>query len=228
MKGIITAIVASLLIAVPVFAVDENTVTIRESDGKIVYDASDGLNDRFMVHTDMTPGGETYTDYLRVKNDTSKDYDVFFKITAENNTIKAENLIEHIEMKIYLDGVLYYDGKARGLDYRSQGIDLTDAVKLKNFAAGESVLMKVETFLDAGYEDINNPDTSRTHWHFYVSDEKEPDPDDPVKPDEVIPNPRTEDSFSPVFFGILVGSLALLIIVTIRERSDHHKRAHRK
>jgi hypothetical protein len=228
MKGIITAIVASLLIAVPVFAVDENTVTIRESDGKIVYDASDGLNDRFMVHNDMTPGGEKYTDYLRVKNDTSKDYDVYFKITAENNTTRAENIIEHIEMKIYIDDVLYYDGTARGIPRPTEGIDLTDAVLLKNFAAGESVMMKVVTFLDAGYEDIDNPDTSRTHWHFYVSDEKEPDPDDPVKPDEVIPNPHTGDSFSPVFFGILFGSLALLIIVTIHERSDHHKRARRK
>lgn len=221
MKKIFAIILASLFITTPVFAVD-NTVYIRESDGQVVYEASDGFDERFMYHEGMTPGGETYTDYLTIENGTSTDYDVFFKITAENNSIKAENLIEHIEMKIYIDDVLFYDGKARGLDYRAQGVNLTDAVKIKSFAAGESVRMKVETRLDTVYEDINNPDTSKTKWHFYVTGE-EPNPDEPIEPIPVPPAPKTNDDFTPWFFVLLGASIILFIFITVRESAEKRK-----
>lgn len=222
MKKIFAVILASLFIAAPVFAAD-NTVYIREADGKIVYEASDGFNERFMYHEGMTPGGEVYTDYLNIENGTSSDYDIYFKITAENNSIKARNLIEHIEMKIYIDDVIFYDGKARGLDYRAQGVNLTDAIKIKSFASGESIRMKVETRLDTTYEDINNPDTSKTKWHFYVTGE-EPNPDDPVEPEEIPQVPKTYDDFTPWFFVLLGASIILFIFITIRERAETHKR----
>ena len=225
MKKIFAIILASLFIAAPVFAAD-NTVYIREADGKIVYEASDGFNERFMYHEGMTPGGEVYTDYLNIENGTSSDYDIYFKITAENNSIKASNLIEHIEMKIYIDDVIFYDGKARGLDYRAQGVNLTDAIKIKHFASGESVRMKVLTRLDETYEDINNPDTSKTHWHFYVTSE-EPDPEEPVEPEEVPPAPKTNDDFTPWLFVLLGASIILFIFITVRERSDSRKRERR-
>ena len=222
MRKIFAAIVATLLIGAPVFA-SNGRVYIHEEDGQIVYDADDGFDDRFMFHEGMTPGGETYTDYLVVENGTSSAYDIFFKITSENNSIKAENLIEHIEMKIYIDDEIFYNGKARGLDYRGQGVDLTDAIKIKHFEPGESVRLKVETFLDASYEDINNPDTSRTHWHFYASDKS--DPVNPVKPDEIPINPKTGDDFSPWFITLLGTSVVVFIIISIRERSSKHKRS---
>lgn len=225
MKKIFAIILASLFIAAPVFAAD-NTVYIREADGKIVYEASDGFNERFMYHEGMTPGGEVYTDYLNIENGTSSDYDIYFKITAENNSIKASNLIEHIEMKIYIDDVIFYDGKARGLDYRAQGVNLTDAIKIKHFASGESVRMKVLTRLDETYEDINNPDTSKTHWHFYVTSE-EPDPEEPIEPEEVPPAPKTNDNFTPWLFVLLGASIILFIFITVRERSDSRKRERR-
>ena len=226
MKKIFAAIIASLFIVAPVSAIEDNTVYIREADNKVVYEAADGFDERFMVHEGMTPGGETYTDYLVVENGTSNDYDIFFKVTSENNTIKANNLIEHIEMRIYIDDELFYDGKARGLDYRAQGVNLTDAIKIKHFASGESVRMKVLTHLDETYEDINNPDTSKTHWHFYVTTE-EPDPEEPIEPEEVPPAPKTNDDFTPWLFVLLGASIILFIFITVRERSDSRKRERR-
>lgn len=235
MKKIIAAILASIFIAAPAFAAG-NVVYIYEADGKIYYD-SERFDDRFMIHENMVPGGQTYTDVLTVENGTSKGYDIYFKISAENNSAKADNLIEHIEMKIYLDGDLFYDGKARGLDYRSQGVDLSDAVKIGTFNPGDSKEMRVETYLDAAYDDINNPDTSLTHWHFYVTDPFDPDPgpgpepeptptpDEPVVPEEIVPNPRTNDEFTPWFLVLLGASLALFLLITIRERVEHKKRA---
>ncbi len=229
MKKIIAAILATIFIAAPAFAAG-NIVYIYEADGKIYYD-SERFDDRFMIHENMVPGGQTYTDILTVENGTSKTYDIYFKITSENNTAKADNLIEHIEMKIYLDGSLFYDGKLRGLDYRSQGVDLTDAVKLGTFNSGESKEMRVETFLDSAYSDINNPDTSSTHWHFYITDPLDPDPEpqpeptpDPIVPEEIIPNPKTNDDFTPWFLVLLGASFALFILITVRERVEYKKR----
>lgn len=222
MRRLLLALLASLFIATPVFAAG-NTVYIYESDGQIYYDGS-LFDDRFIIHEGMTPGGEVYTDYLTVENGTSKDYDVYFKITSENNTARAENIIDHVEMRIYIDDVLYYDGKARGLDYIGSGVNLTDAVKLKHFDSGDSVVMKVETYLDVEYEDIDNPDTSRTHWHFYLAGEAPGPTPDPIEPEEIQPNPRTNDDFTVWYFVLLGASVLLFVFITIRERSDRKKR----
>ena len=219
MKKIIAAILACIFLAAPVSAAG-NVVYIYEADGKIYYD-SVRFDDRFMIHENMTPGGETYTDYLTVENGTSSEHDIYFQITSENNSAKASSLLEHIEMVIYIDGTKFYDGKARGLDYRSEGVNLTDAVKLGTFAPGQSIEMKVETYLDEAYADITNPDTSKTHWHFYVADDKpepEPGPDEPVEPEEITPNPKTNDDFTPWLFVLLGVSIAVLVAVTIHER----------
>ena len=126
-------------------------------------------------------------------------------------------------MKIYIDDVIFYDGKARGLDYRAQGVNLTDAIKIKSFASGESIRMKVETHLDTTYEDINNPDTSKTKWHFYIAGE-EPDPDNPIEPEEIPQVPKTYDDFTPWFFVLLGASIILFVFITVRERAEAHKR----
>ena len=224
MKKMILALLASIFIASPVFAA-ENRVYIYESDGKIYYDSS-RFDGRFMFHEGMTPGGQTYTDYLTIENETSKDYDIYFKIISDNNTPKATNLLEHIEMRVYLDGTEFYNGKARGLDYRGMGVNLSDAVKIGTFGRHSSKQMKVETYLDTAYEDINNPDTSLTRWSFWIVDSEapEPDPEEPIIPEEVVPNPKTGDEFTPLFMVLLGSSLSLFIFITIRERRETSKR----
>ena len=85
--------------------------------------------------------------------------------------------------------------------------------------------MRIETNLDATYEDIENPDTSKTHWHFYVTDaEPEPDPDEPVEPEPVPPAPKTGDDFTPWLFVLLGASIVFFIFITIREHYADSKR----
>lgn len=220
MKKLFVSLVAALFLATPVFAADENTVYIREDDEQVVYEASDGFDERFMHHEGMVPGGETYVDYLTIENGTSKDYDIYFKITAENNSAKANALIDNIDMKIYIDEELFYDGKARGLDYRKQGINLTNAIKIKEFATGESVRMKVETRLNEAYEDINNTDASKTHWHFYVIESGLDPTPAPIEPEEVPLSPKTNDDFSPWLIVAFVAFAAILVAVIISWRKN--------
>ncbi|MBP5634077.1 hypothetical protein J6X09_00050 [Candidatus Saccharibacteria bacterium] len=197
MKKVLLALFASLFIATPVFAA-ENKVYIYEADGKVYYDGA-LFNDRFMIHENMTPGS-SYTDYLVVENGTSKDYDVYFKITANDNSVKADDLLEYIEMEISIDGTKYYDGKVKGLDYRDQGVDLTNAVLIKRFNAGDRATMKVDTYLDSNYGNGVNFDSSssddksisglmsQTQWTFYVVD---------VTGDEPTPGPEPEPTPTP-------------------------------
>ncbi len=245
MRKVLLALFASLFIATPVFAA-ENKVYIYEADGKIYYDGA-LFDDRFMIHENMTPGS-SYTDYLAVENGTSKAYDIYFKISSDDNSVKADDLLEYIEMEISIDGTQFYDGKAKGLDYRDQGVNLTDAVLIKRFGAGERVTMKVDTYLDANYGNNVNFDSSssddtsisglmsKTEWTFYVveaSDDPtppgpgpgpEPTPTPtptPVDPTPVVP--KTNDDFSPWLFVIFGASLAGLIVIILVERALNKK-----
>ena len=227
MKKVLLALFASLFIATPVFAA-ENKVYLYEADGKVYYNGA-LFDDRFMIHENMAPG-DSYTDNLVIENSTSKDYEVYFKISANDNSVKADDLLEYIEMEISLDGELYYDGKAKGLDYRDQGVDLSNAVLIKRFNAGEKATMKVDTYLDVNYGtginfDSNSGDDtsisgliSKTQWTFYVVDVTKPKP---VKPEPV--NPRTNDDFSPWLFVIFGASFAILIVLILMERKSKKK-----
>lgn len=219
MKKIFVALLASIIITTPVFAAEKNKVFVYEQDEKIYYDSKQ-FDDRFMVHENMVPG-DSYSDTLVVENGTSYEHDIYFKVALdEANTENAEDLLDYISMKVYVNDELFYDGKAKGKDYRGEGVDLTDAVLIKRFAAHESVSMRVETHFDENYEDIDNHDTAHTHWLFYLSDQ-------PEKPEEITPNPRTNDDFSPWYFVIFGVSGAVLIVVivyeVIRKKKDKKK-----
>lgn len=209
MKKIFVALLASIIIATPVFAAEKNKVFVYEQDEKIYYDSKQ-FDDRFMVHENMVPG-DSYSDELVVENGTSYEHDIYFKIALDDaNTENAKDLLDYIDMKVYVNDALFYNGKAKGKDYRCEGVDLTDAVLIKRFAAHESVSMRVETHFDESYEDIDNNDTAHTHWLFYLSDQ-------PEKPEEITPNPRTNDDFSPWHFVIFGVSGAVLIVVIVYE-----------
>lgn len=207
MKKIFIALLASIIITTPVFAEEKNRVYVYEKDEKIYYDSKQ-FDDRFMVHENMVPG-DSYSDTLVVENGTSYEHDIYFKIELdETNTNSAKDLLDYIAMKVYVNDELFYDGKAKGKDYRDEGVDLTDAVFIKRFAPHETVSMRVETHFDENFEDIENHDIAHTHWHFYLSDQ-------PGKPEEI--NPRTNDDFSPWYFVIFGACGAALIIVVVFE-----------
>ena len=207
MKKIFIALLASIIITTPVFAEEKNRVYVYEKDEKIYYDSKQ-FDDRFMVHENMVPG-DSYSDTLVVENGTSYEHDIYFKIELdETNTDSAKDLLDYIAMKVYVNDELFYDGKAKGKDYRDEGVDLTDAVFIKRFAPRETVSMRVDTHFDENFEDIENHDIAHTHWHFYLSDQ-------PGKPEEI--NPRTNDDFSPWYFVIFGACGAALIIVVVFE-----------
>ena len=214
MKKLLVAALANLFIATPVFA-KENTLYIFNDGGSFHYDSA-LIDDQFMVHENMIPG-ESYTDKLTIENSSSKTFDIYFKITSENNSDIADDLLDYLDMDIFLNGKEYYSGRVKGLDYKSKGVNLTDAVLLKQFVPDEKASMRVELRFREDYSNISNGDVSKTKWHFYAVEEKE-------EPEEITPNPRTEDTFTPWYFVIFGMSFVILVGFAIWKKRENKAR----
>ena len=116
----------------------------------------------------MTPGTE-YEDILIIENDSSTDYKLYFKVKERTQSEIAQEILENIEMEIYLDENLVYNGKAKGLDYDNSGVNLQNAILLGEFKAEVSKKMKVVTKLNEEYENQKGNNLSYIDWEFYAS-----------------------------------------------------------
>ena len=184
-----------------------------EKDNRIVYE-KDEEDNTFMQHLDMLPGSN-YVDELEIENGTKNSYTLYLKVEDVNQSLDAQELLDNINMKLYLDNVLIYDGKAKGLDYRNQGINLQDAVLLKEFKSNDKSLLKVETKLSEEYSNKNNTDLSKVNWVFYAQYEnREPGVIDGV--------PKTAKNNYPI---LIIGLIVLLIGVLTVIYSGWKKKA---
>ena len=162
-----------LLFITPVYA-EENKLYFTESDDRIYYKSSLLDENVFMKHLDMVPG-KTFTDELIIENGTNTNYTLYFKVVPRSQSDKASLLLENIIMKISIDGKIIYNGKATGLDYSNNGINLQEAILLGDFVPSKESHMVVETMLSTEYNDTNNNELSYIDWAFYAQyDDIEP------------------------------------------------------
>ena len=243
MKKIILFLLISSLFVIPVFARD-NRLYLVEADGGLYYESALIDENVFMKHLDMVPG-KSYTDILKIENGASDKYLLFFKI----NDVDDE-FLRNINMKIYLDNTLIYNGVATGEDYVGNNINLRDIVSLGYIEPGVDHEMKVITQLSPDYSDITNEALSSIDWTFYAQypATEEPDPtphpDDPdpiiIDPDnpsyndpisendgiiEILPIPKTgisrlNDSRIVSICALLGIGMSLLIVLVYRKRSE--------
>ena len=187
----------------------ENRLYFTENNNHIYYE-SDLLDEKvFLKHTDMVPG-ESYTDELIIENGTNTKYTLYLKAVPREQIPVAENLLECILMKITLDGNVVYEGRATGLDYTDQGVDLQDAVLLGDFTSTKKSKMVVETKLQEEYDDIENREISYIDWVFYAQY-------DDSKPVEIIESPDTMMNSFP--YTIVISGIMILIGFIIIENA---------
>ncbi len=154
----------------------------------------------------MVPGKE-YEDILLIENGTETKYTLYFKIKELDQDDLANELIDNIEMKVYLGGELIYEGKARGLDYGAE-INLQNVIKIGDFYKNDSNVIRVTTKLADDYTNINNDTLAKIEWQFYAFYEE----DTEHGYHEIIPNPKTGDSHR-IVVKTLLGSLLLITII---------------
>lgn len=180
----------------------ENKLYFTEENNRLYYESKLIDENIFMKHVDMTPG-ESFTDELIIENGTNTKYTLYFKIVPREQSAEADELLDNIMMKIKLDDNVIYEGKATGLDYTEQGIDLQMAILLGNFAPSRNSKMVVETKLSENYDNTEFNDFSYIDWSFYAQyDDSEP-------PVEIIASPDTMKNSFPFAF---VFSVIIILI----------------
>ncbi len=150
-----------------VYAEEENKLFFTSKDDRLYYKAKLLDSDSFMNYSDMIPG-KTYKDKLIIKNESKDtDYTLYFKVKEVENTKLANELLDNLDMKIYLDDKLIYNGNIRGESYDIGGTNLKDAIKLGEFKTDEEHNLVVETSLNFEYDNVENTDIATINWEFY-------------------------------------------------------------
>ena len=184
----------------------ENKLYFTEENNRLYYESKLIDEDIFMKHIDMIPG-ERFTDELLIENGTNKKYTLYFKVVPRNQSAEADELLENIIMKIKLDEEIIYEGKATGLDYTEQGIDLQKAILLGNFTPSKNSKMVVETKLSENYDNTELNEFSYIDWSFYAQY------DDSKPPVEIIESPNTMRNSFP--YTIVFSAIIILIGIGI-------------
>ena len=212
MKKIILLIAIFILGIVSVQAKD-NKLYFTENNNRLYYDSKLIDENVFMKHIDMTPG-ENFTDELYIENGTNTKYTLYFKVVPREQSSEANELLNNILMKIKLDDKVIYEGKATGLDYADQGINLQKAILLGEFTPSKNAKMVVETKLSENYDNTEFNAYSYIDWSFYAQY------DDSNPPVEIIASPDTMKNSFPVIFVLS----AIIILIGIGIINNAYKK----
>lgn len=214
MKKIILLIFVFVLSTISVQA-KENRLYFTEENDRLYYESKLIDEDVFMKHMDMVPGSR-YTDELTIENGTKIKYTLFFKVVPKSQSAEADELLENIIMKIKLDDKVIYEGKATGLDYTNQGIDLQQAILLGDFEPSKTSKMVVETKLSESYGNTEFNESSYIDWSFYAQY------DNGKPPVEIVETPDTMSNSFPytIVFSIIIVLIGLGIIISARKKQS--------
>lgn len=180
-----------------------NKLYFTDSAERIYYDTDQFNDDIFMHHTDMIPGS-SYEDELTIENGSTTDYTLYFRVVKVEQSEEANELLNSITMKIYIDDNLLYDGYVKGDDYSNIGLNLLNTVRLGVFKPNENHDLRVETQLLPEFENKDIDIESYIDWAFYATYED--------KVVEIVPNPNTNDYLKS---NIIILGISILIFITI-------------
>lgn len=195
-----------VLFCVPVYA-SNSKIYFTESEGRIYFKDYDGT---FMKHTEMLPGN-MYTDTLEIENDTTINYKLFLRLIDSSTSDESSELLDYLNMKIYLDDSLIYEGNSKGLVYIDGEYMLEDILKIGNMIPKSKHILKVETTLSKEYTNKSNNDFSFLTWDFYAQY------DELTKPIQIDKVPNTYDAL-PIWIISVVVCLVIMIISLYQHR----------
>lgn len=187
-----------------VFAEGKNKLYLSSEDDNLYYDSDKFDGNIFLQCSNLIPGAGCQEE-LSIENDSSYSYDLYFKVKETKQSSVANELLDNLLMKVYLEDELIYDGKVKGKDYSATGVNLQDSIYLGNYPINSSKKLKVEVKLDENYSNINNKEVAKTTWEFYANIDGE------IK--EVVPN--TYDSIMDNILVLVISIVVLLLAISI-------------
>ena len=211
MKKIILLIFGFVISITCVYARD-NRLYFTESENRIYYESALIDEKVFLKHTDMMPGNN-FRDELIIENGTNTTYKIYFRIVPREQSAGANNLLEHINMKISIDGYVIYNGKVTGKDY-GNGVNLQNTILLGEFKPSKISRMLVETSLSEDYDNYGKfNDSSYIDWSFYAQYDDE-------EPVEIVEVPKTnKNEFSLTVFSIITIIVGVVLVLYAKKKS---------
>ncbi len=192
------------------------TLEIKENHDIIYYDVNNSSTNIFMDHKDMLPG-ETYTDTILIKSSSSKEFSLYFNFKMKEQNTLEEELLNNINMKVYINDKLEYDGVAKtSLYVENEDIKEENLIFLGNYNKSEQSNIRVETSLKDEYE-IKNTDIAKTELNFFIKTDG-----------NIISIPNTSKN-SNLNIVIILGSLAIIITsfiipVCLKKTNKHNRK----
>lgn len=183
----------------------ENRLYFTEEGKELFYDTEQLDKDTFLNHKDMIPG-KKYEDILTISNGSSNTCKLYLKVVEREQSTLAGELLENINMEIYLDNELIYDGNAKGLDSKDLGVNLQDSIYIGEYTPNKENNLLVKTELDKDYTNYKNTEESYIDWEFYGECGEN---------EVVVINPNTGPSISPLVRYLLITILILSLILCI-------------
>lgn len=215
MKKLLSYVTLIILLSTSLVYAKESKLYLIEKNNKLYYDNSLLEGNTFIKNLDMLPGN-SYSDELIIENGSNKTYYLYFKIEEKDNSKEANELLDSISMKLYLDDNLIYDGNIKGLDYNGNGINLQDIIPLKQFNPGDSGKLSVETSLAPEYSNKDNKEVSNIDWVFYYQFED----NDPIK---IVSAPSTginKDNLPIIIISTGLCLIGILIIMIAKRNKE--------
>ena len=185
----------------------ENRLYFSKIDSKLYYESSLLDKNIFMNHTDMTPG-KSYHDRLLIENNTNNDYTLYFKVEVKDQSKQALELLDNIEMKLYIDNKLIYNGLITGINYN--GINLQNAIKIGEISKESKVYLDADTKLKEQYDIISNDDLSYVNWNFYA------EYDDTVE--VIVPKTDIDQARIYKILGIIIFVVAIIVFLIKKKK----------
>lgn len=212
MKKIFLILSLFMLSIIPVQA-QENRLYFTEDNNRLYYESSLIDEDVFMKHLDMVPES-SYTDELVIENGTKTDYTLYFQVKPKEQSADADELLENIQMTIKLDDKVIYNGKATGLDYNNDGINIQNTILIGRIKPSNKSKMVVETTLSKDYDNTNLNELSYIDWSFYAQYGDEVT--------EIIESPNTMKNSFPytIVFSIIIISIGLVITLNAVKKKN--------
>lgn len=198
MKKIIIMFLLTFTFITNVYA--ENKLYFAEDETGLVYDTDLFEKELFLYHTDMMPGKE-FEDSLIIYNASNQSCDLYLKIKEKTQDDLANELLENINMDIYLDNVLLYTGTAKGKDIVGDGVNIQDSIFIGNYKKDVNNKLVVKTELDKKYTNYHNTGESHIEWEFYANC---------ANGSIVVINPDTGDKR-----GNMMGIIVLVTIISL-------------
>ncbi|MEG1981938.1 MAG: hypothetical protein RR073_05485, partial [Clostridia bacterium] len=158
-KSVIKRIICGLLVSIiaisSLFILAENEIsklTFEEKNGNVYFQSNYQEDvDKLLMLKEMEPG-KTYQNELEIENNANKNYELFLQIILEDpSNPDAVYLLSKINIKMYYNEKLLFDGTADGLTKSNQSLHLNEMSKLGTLAKKQKAMIKIESTLDPNF-----------------------------------------------------------------------------